>query len=180
MLHTLIPTSERARLLREYRVRALIVLCFMMSLSVTVGIATLFPSFSRTRDQEQSQLKIAAVLKKAKDTSGVNKIENELAASSALVNVFADQSGSIRFSRLIDRVVSARGAAAITSMTFRAAPPHAVSIDVNGTAPTRDQLLNFKAALESLTPGTKVDLPISYLAKSVNVDFIMHITEPLP
>jgi hypothetical protein len=180
MLHTLIPTIERARLLREYRVRAAIVLCFMLSISVVMGIATLVPSFLRASAQEREQLGIAAMLKKAQDTSGANKIANELAVDNTIVGIFADQSTSIRFSQIVERLVAARGAVTISSITLKTSSPKAVSISLNGTAATRDQLLAYKATLESLVMGTKVDLPISYLAKSTNVGFTMNVTEPLP
>ncbi len=166
--------------MREYRVRAAIVLCFMLSLSFAVGIAALFPSFKKTADQQQAQLGMAAELKKAKEGSGAGKIENELATSNSILGLFTDQSGSTRLSLIIQNIAKIRGHVVLTSFALKRTDAHTVAVSIHGQAPVRDDLLSLKSSLEALAPGTKVDLPVSVLAKSNNIDFSLVVTEPLP
>ena len=50
------------------------------------------------------------------------------------------------------------------------------TIQLSGTAKTRDELMNFKKALESSAYIAKTDLPLQYLVKTQDNDFNLEIT----
>ena len=180
MQHTLLPATERRALRREYRVRVLIVLCFMASLAGLIGIGSLFPTFMRASLEEQSTLSVIASLKKVKDDSGMTKIEGELADDEALLAALEKHIGTALLSSVVEDAISARGSLQLTSFSLNRASTSTVVVVLQGTAQTRDALLAFKSRLESRVPGTKVELPISELAKSSDIPFSLRVTEPLP
>lgn len=180
MRHTLLPYPDRKMLRREYRTRVLIVLCFMLSAAGVIGIGSLFPSFIRATTEERTQVDLIDTLKKGKETSGLTQIEKELAADNILLSALMQEPNSLRASEIIAPVVAARGPVRIGTIAIISTASSSVSIGIQGIAPTRESLLSLKTRLEGLKPGNIVDLPISELAKSVNIDFSLQLTQSLP
>lgn len=54
------------------------------------------------------------------------------------------------------------------------------TINLSGTAQTRDALINFKKELESSAYIAKVDLPLQYLVKTQDIDFTLDLIINLP
>ena len=179
MHHTLLPIPERKALRTEYRIRVLVVLCFMLSLAGLIGIAALFPAFVRASSEEHSQFDTVASLQKDKKDSGVSQIEAELSADSALLKGLATAPQGARLSSVIEGLVGSRGTLQFTSLAVSRAAG-GFSVVIQGLAPTRDALLAFKSRLEAMAPGNKVTLPISELAKSADIQFSIQLTESLP
>ena len=180
MHHTLLPIPERKALRLEYRIRALIVLCFMASLAGLIGIAALFPAFMRASAEERTQLDTVASLQKDKKDSGVSQIEAELSADNVLLKGIAGAPDERRLSSIIASLVSARGSLTMSSISVSRLTGNGFSIVIQGISPTRDDLVAFKGRLEAMAPGNKVVLPVSELAKNTDVQFSIQLTEILP
>jgi hypothetical protein len=179
MQHTLIPPQERRILRNEYHVRAWIILLFALSVSGTIGVASLFPAFLRGSLEERTQLEAIASLEKNKRESGVVNIEQELATDKLLLAVLAEGSDRMLLSAEIQDLIMLKGSVHITSISVGRLDKAGVRMVVQGVAPTRESLLGFKSKLEA-SPGTSVTLPISQLAKSTNIQFSVEITRSKP
>ncbi len=177
MQHTLLPIKERTNLRREYRTRVVIIFCFLLSLAGLIGAATLFPSFIFALNEEQSQIELLESLKKNKDESGVTTLELDFQRDNALINALSVTSKVPRSSVTIQSIVGVRKEVKLKSVVVDTPTEDSLSIVIQGVAPNRDTLLAFKIRLEELVPGGSVELPVSDLAKSKDLQFSMRITQ---
>ncbi len=177
MQHTLLPPRERANLRREYRIRVVIIFCFLLSLAGLIGAATLFPSFIFALNEERDQIALLESLKEHKDESGVTALELDFQRDNALINALSVTSKVPRSSVTIQSIVGVRKEVKLTSLSVDSPTPESLIVIIQGIAPNRDTLLAFKTRLEELVPGGGVELPVSDLAKSKDLQFSMRITQ---
>lgn len=177
MQHTLLPPHERTNLRREYRIRVVIVFCSLLSLAGLVGAATLFPSFIFALNEEQSQIALLESLKESKDENGVTALELDFQRDNNLIKALGVTQKVPRSSVTIQSIVGVRKEVKLTSLAVDAPTLDSLSIIIQGVAPNRDTLLGFKIRLEELVPGGSVELPVSDLAKSKNLQFSMRIIQ---
>ena len=173
------PAEERRSLRREYRIRAAIIFCFAVSVAFVVGIGALFPAFARAAADRHDAATALAAIQADNSASGLTDIQSRVAAYSQMVTALRGSVGTVKDSALVAGVVGARGSVSVTSLSVSRSDSK-VSITIQGVAPTRDDLLAFKARLAAAVPGSTVDLPISELAKSSDVSFSVQVTQPLP
>lgn len=179
MRHTLIPAQERAAIHSEYHVRVAIVLISTVAVAVAVGIVALFPAYmSALAAEGQARADIQA-LRSNSEAEGLSKIETELAADKKLITALAKGSQKSQISELVRLVVATRGPVTISSFTADRQGTSTAQLVLKGVAPARADLLAFKSRLEALAVGTKADLPISDLKKSVNLPFSIKLTMPI-
>jgi hypothetical protein len=177
MQHTLLPPHERTQLRREYRIRAVIIFCFLLSLAGLVGAATLFPSFIFALNEERSQIALLESLKKDKDENGVTALELDFQRDNSLIDALSVTQKVPRSSVTIQSIVGVRKEVKLTSLVVDTPTSDSLSIIIQGIAPNRDTLLAFKIRLEDLVPGGSVELPVADLAKSKDLQFSMRITQ---
>ncbi|MBU6232041.1 hypothetical protein KGP36_05315 [Patescibacteria group bacterium] len=178
MHHTLIPTEERHALRREYRIRVLIVLFFAASIACLIGIGAQFPAFFRAATESREATAALATVQESQKQTGFTGIEAAVKAYAPMLAAAAP-TVSTPDSALIESVVQARGPVMITSISVSDLDKSR-SISIIGIAPTRDELIAFKARLASAFSSAKVDYPISVLAASTDVRFNMTVTGILP
>ena len=181
MRHTLLPLNERKALRSEYRVRLMIIILFMFSLAGVIGIGALFPAYVRALSEEKVQIDVANKLKAAQKIQGITAMEDEL-KSDQRVLITLPKSGGARISAVAQSIVGLRQSIKLNSFNFTQ-PGNAtstVTVFMQGFAPTRNDLLSFKTRLETTLPGAVVDLPISELAKSTDIQFSIKVTYKLP
>lgn len=177
MQHTLIPQKERKILRREYRTRVFIVFCFLLSISGIIGSAALFPSFLFAINEEKTQLSLLSSLRDTKDENGVNVLELDFKRDNSFINILSNKSKIPRPSAAIQSISGLRGSVKINAIAVDIPTPEDLIIIVQGIAPDRDSLLSFKSRLEELVPGGGVELPVSDLAKSKDIQFSMRIIQ---
>lgn len=179
MLHTLLPINERKTLRREYRIRALIVLCFTLSVAGVIGIVSLFPSFIRATIEARGNEKALAAFKRDKDDSGLTTIEHNLSQYQALLTTLQAPPLRSRFSDLIPGLVSLRGPIRITSISVSKGQGTDSTVSLQIFAATRDDLLALKSRFEQVVSGNRINLPISALAKSTDIAVTLQFNEPM-
>jgi hypothetical protein len=180
MLYTLLPPIERKALRHEYRLRALVVFLFGISVAGTIGIGSLLPAFIRAGTDEGNAQNQLETIKKAEDTSGLTVIQQRVSIGQTLISSLADGLGHPRLSLLVVDLLKQREGVSVNSISMDYAGTSSVQTSLNGTAPTRDDLVAFKSRLETNLPGSRVVLPISELAKGTDVPFSIQITYQLP
>lgn len=178
MIHTLLSSAAKDVLNREYRNRALIVLCFMLSLAGLIGVASLIPAFIAVDSEARAATKGLASAGASVD-AGASNIETDLVLENALLRDLATPVDGGRFSSIISSIASLRQNVRISSMSLSWVATTTANVVVSGMAPTRDSLISFKSRLESLVPSGKVDLPVSELAKSKDVDYSLQFSLPM-
>ena len=179
MHHTLLPLYERKALRREYHVRTLIVLCFMVSAALLLGVAALLPTFLRAATEERNNQNMAASLTKARDQSGLSAIEHSVAESQGILESLKNGIGQSRLSAIVEEIIQIRGPIKLASFSVSQSASSSATVTIQGIAPTRNELLKFKDRLTAITSDKKVELPISELAQSVNIQFALRINMPL-
>ena len=180
MRHTLLPLNERKTLQREYKIRLVIVLCFLLSIAGLIGITALFPAYIHARDLEQSELGKATLIKNSKDAQGRSAIETELRADELILSKLSKDVMNYRASSAIQSIIAARGQNNFTYFSYSQSGTSTAMVVLQGKAPTRDELLSLKNRLLNILPQSKVDLPLSELARSKDIDFSMRLTYKLP
>lgn len=180
MHHSLIPLTERKRLHKEYYVRVTVVSLVAIACAIVVGSAALFPAYIRAWfDHFASQGAIAAVRSANSSDKSLNAAKSDLGASAVLVAVLAKDEQP-RFSDLVRNVILVKQSILISGFAIQYADAKTVSVTLSGTASTRDDLLSFKSRLEAAFPGTKIDIPISQLAKSSNIAYSLKFNVQQP
>jgi hypothetical protein len=180
MRHSFLPIPEQTQLKRSYRVHVAVVALFLISVAVLIGLGSLFPSFIAAYSEEHIQLDTVATLKENKDTTESTRIQKELQADSAKITALAQVATVVRPSAVIARVVEVRGPVRISSIAINELSTTTAVLVMQGVAPTREALVSFKTRLEGLSPGNKVELPISGFAKSKDLPFSIRVTHLLP
>ena len=180
MLHTLLPPIERKSLRHEYRLRTLTVLLFTLSVAGVIGIGSLFPAFIRAMTERAAAEQELALIKKQKDLSGLTAIQQQVAIGQKLVALLSLNSGRALLSSVVENLTQDRGQVRISSLAVDYISTTTAEATIQGVAPTRDVLLSFKSRLENDNPGSKVELPVSELAKSINIPFSVKISLNLP
>ena len=153
MQHTLLPIVERKTLRAEYRIRMLIVMCFMISVAGTIGIAALFPAFIRSWLEESRAESAATAIKVESSSSGLLAVEKEVADSSKLLSSLRNLVLEPELSSAVEGIVSLRGNVKLTSFAIARISTSTASVQIDGVAPTRDDLLSFKSRLETAVPA---------------------------
>ena len=182
MRHTLIPTNLKKALRHEYHIRALVVLLFMLSVSGIIGIVSMMPAFVYVKTESDNISKTLSALQKSAGNIDGKNIDNDAAKQDNILALFNDQSkGKTNNSTIIDSIISVRGNVRITSLAISRTGSTTIVVTIQGVAPTRDSLINFKNQLATVTPGNKIDLPISALAKSKDIQYSLTLTnEKMP
>lgn len=180
MLHyTLLPKEETKFLRNEYRIRLLIIALFFISCSVTIGIFSLLPSYIFSISKENSIRRQADDLQKKRQASGVDQIEKDLVKSQAISEKILANENTSAFSDVIQKILSHKEAGLTVNyfeMSRSAGTSTAVSTVIHGKAVNRDILIHFKKSIEGDVAFSKVELPVSDLAKSKDISFAMNIS----
>lgn len=171
MYHTLLPIGERRLLRREYFFRAMVVFCFMLSLAGVIGLVSLFPTYIKALFEVSHSRRDLAAVPKPEKSSDASPLEKSLEADKALIAPLKESLAQKKASAFVSMIVSARGPLRIDYIGINRTGPDTVKIALRGVAPNRDSLLSFKKRFESLTPGNKLIIPVSQLAKSSNLPF---------
>ncbi|HEY4503783.1 MAG TPA: hypothetical protein VJJ28_01585 [Candidatus Paceibacterota bacterium] len=176
--HTLLPDSEIRLLRREYRIRLLIIALFFISCATVIGILALFPAFMSSylnRDEDMSYIK---ELEKNRQANGVMDKEKELIKSQNLAKRIIEDKDSVIYSEIIQKIILRRTKnIQINSfeLSYAVGTSTPVEVIIQGKAMTREALMTFKKGLEGDIAFSKVELPVSDLAKNKDISFALRL-----
>ena len=175
--HAFIPEQERIILNREYRARALIILCLVLAVAFVIGAVSLLPTYIHARNAAGRNADLVSTAQNNPPTIGISVMADELNADRTLLSAISSTANGIRQSVVISAIIALRGDNTITSFSLDTASS-TISVSVEGIAPSRDGLVLFKDNIEKSRPGLKVDLPVSQLANSKDIKFSFKINGP--
>ena len=169
------PLPDQKKLKRMYRTHVAIVVLFFISLSGIIGCAALFPTYIQVYNQARDARESSSA---GGDTAGtkIGGIQHELEAHKQLVAALDTVTGA-PMSVIVQNIAAIRGTVSINSILVDRVASSSAVIVVQGKAPTRESLVDFKKRLEDARPGTKVELPISDLTKSKDISYSLKITQ---
>ncbi|MES3031494.1 MAG: hypothetical protein V4697_03735 [Patescibacteria group bacterium] len=177
-LYTLLPDKEISALKREYRTRLFIVFLFFVSCGIFLGILSLVPAYILSYTQEEAALLEVQKFEKGRQDRGTDVVLAELASTTAVINRIKAHEDQTLFSNILTRVLihkPSRVSLISFYMTKAPAPEGGVSpgtnVVVQGSALTRDSLVDFKKRLEGDVSISNIELPLSDLAKSKDIVF---------
>ncbi|MFA6554559.1 MAG: hypothetical protein WCS89_03560 [Candidatus Paceibacterota bacterium] len=179
MRHTLLPLQERIVLRREYYKRIVLVLSLTLSLAIFVGMAFLAPTFIRALSTEREVGGNTADVSKGSNNNDLKNVQQSFARSLVMMNSLKEGQGSPRISELVNEVVGIRETVRFNSFIATKVSTTTFTMVIQGVSPTRNALLAFKSNFESMAVGNKVELPVSELAKSSNIQFSLKLNKKL-
>ncbi len=186
-LTNLVPASKTKLFRREYFVRLTVVTLVLVAFIFFVECILLLPSYiyesqSVARDTDQLS-KLSAALATTQD----QEVQSRLSALQAEATALQALSTTPTASAAIKAVLAIpRPGIVLNGFTFTPATAAAAgTMQVSGTASTREVLRSYDAALGGLPFATTADLPISDYAKASKIPFTITISltkvfAPLP
>lgn len=180
MRNTLIPADKKILLHREYHERAIAVALMALTLSVVIGSAAVFPAFVKAWLAKREALSAVTAARSGEAQSSLTSALNELSADGSLVDTLYADAFAPSFSAAIGVIIAQKGPVSISSISIAMTATSSMAVVLNGTAPTRNDLIAFQSRLEGLAPGLAVNLPINELAKSVDIPFAIQVSGNLP
>lgn len=179
MRHTLLPLQERIVLRREYYIRINIVFCFLLSLSIFIGISSLFPVYMKALAVQSDFESRVESIDNDVDLK-VKEVQKSIANSLSILDSLNKDSDSPMASDVIGGIINMKGNLKFSGISVSKLATSTFAISIQGVAPDRNSLLDFKRKFENISPKNKVELPVSSLAKSSNIQFSLQLREELP
>ncbi len=183
MIHyILLPAQERHALRREYRLRLAIVCFFFFSLAMVLGITSMLPSYALTYNQENEAVAAQDALTKSRTASGADKVEKDLLLYQSIAEKIIAEDDKVDDVDIIQKILGDQKKGITlgwfqinhvlsTSTQNSKIGTTTAEVVFQGKALTRDSLLQFENALENDPWFGAIELPLSDLAKSKDIDF---------
>lgn len=175
-MQTYLPEEQKRALRREYITRLMIVILLVVTVVCVAGTVFMLPAYvtarSDVKDKEyqlsnEGQKKLIAQVK-----------ENELQVKYAtdFSNRFLEGSNNPSLIRaLLIPTESLTPGVKLTSFELSTNASSTIDIRVGGVSANREALLAFRKKIEGYKGVQKVELPVSDLAKSKDLAFVMRI-----
>jgi len=175
MVNLLPPTAKRKYVI-EYYMRALTVLLFLLTAAMLVLGALMLPLWVSVEIQNKALS--APYAQAVADTASYVELEDKITSANLLVN---ELDRVRRYEPLLPRILlihSLAGSEVVINSVAEQRTKEGVvaEVSVTGVAATRAALAAFRDRLEADKQFTSVALPISNLAKDLEVPFSVTIT----
>lgn len=178
-MFTLVPIEQKKQLLVEYRLRLLIVGLFFVVLFFFFLTVLLLPSYLTVRSSYLSALQEQQDANRAvaeKNKGDLSHVIDDLRKNLSVADISIEEPTVLFETITLERGDSIK----IKELSYSAKElPGQFIIRIKGFANDRKSLTAFQKNLLKYTEFTKVDLPISNLAKDSNITFDMIIVGTL-
>lgn len=178
-MSNLLPKTEKELLQKEYFIRLLIVILWLLIGSMILSIGFLAPSYivlevKKNTAEEQIKLLNESILNK-------NSVETEKRLNTIMVKIETlNKQDKISLSNFVNKIIEKKPAGVyITDFLYNKVQKKDATekiITLSGTANQRDSLLKFKDNLSATGFFKDVNLPLSNLTKDEDVDFLINLT----
>lgn len=173
-MSNLLPLKNKKNIRKEYIGRLLIVTLLFSMLTLVVAITLSIPSYllskNKTLSSEEKTKFLESYLTKREESSVVNElnITNEKIKTLSLPE-------ERRISTIINAILDKKNnGIKINGLNLRKSG-NTESLIVGGEAVSRNNLISFRDSLKSVPGFSNVDLPISNLTKSTDINFSLEI-----
>lgn len=171
----LLPPKEKSNLAYEMRTRAVLAVSGGLVAAALTFIALLLPTVFLLFFQKAEMLRVLNIERENSLRAGVPKHANNLSQANHLARLVIQYGGpDFKVFPVIESILKSIPASIrLSSFTFDKEKKELV---VNGYAPTRESMIEFKRALEANPIAVKVDSPPGNLIKEADIDFSIKLT----
>src|SRR3989344_3764669 len=174
----LIPNEEKKKKRKDFYFRLLVTAFTVFGFSTLIAAAALLPAYflsvvkkNLISEKVEAQKNEPVPLLDQKTLDLVKYLGNKL----SLVEKSRENQYSIS-KKVLNEILSEKmPVIKITLISFQNDPSGGKTVNVNGSAASREALLAFKRALEDNPAFKKVDLPISNFIRGSNIQFSLNL-----
>lgn len=174
----LIPNEEKKKMVRNFYLRLTTVFLMMFSFSFILLILLLFPSYfllslreNFVKDNLDTQKQQLAKEIDQKSLNEFQELDAELIAIEKM-----EGKNFVVSQKVINEITAEKMSdIKITQISYESDAKGTKKVSINGLAPSRERLLQFRLALEDNVAFQKVDLPISNFVKGSNIRFSLSL-----
>ncbi len=169
-MFNLLPDNLKQEIKSEYKMRRISVALVLLIIIQISVFFFLFPSWILSNTKETS---IVIQLEKTDETSlssDSSKIRDKIKSINNELNLLSTALVYPRFSPIVDHILSQRNQS-ISLDSFSLNNGKTSVLTIRGISSTREALVSFVDSLKASSQFSSVDLPVSNLAKSKNIDF---------
>jgi len=179
-MYKLLTPEGIQRVKEEYNRRRLIVVLTAIILVLLVAIVGTLPSYVLSTIREIEVEEKSRVTETAEVSGDEAELEEWLKETNAALEVLSATSLEPKPSLYIEKVVSERGSGLyLTNFSWRKDKDSKITLIVRGIASTRQALIAFRDNLDALEEFSLVELPLSDLALSKDINFQIILTPAL-
>ncbi|MBI5139779.1 hypothetical protein HZA26_04205 [Candidatus Nomurabacteria bacterium] len=175
----LIPNEEKKRKIKDFYFRATVVFFAVLGFSVFVSCATILPAYFFSLEKKNFVNNKLEVEKKANLPEPDSKallLKDDLIKKLSLIEKIQAEKYIVSEKIINEIILKKMSDIKISSISYQNDLVKGKSININGTAPSRERLTVFRKSLEENTSFKKVDLPVSNFVKGSNIQFFLNLT----
>ncbi len=169
----ILPTKEKKALCKDYWMRFSTIFFNLVTLVGLLAIFLLVPSYFLSKLQENITNEKIEIFNKENVGLVENDTDKLIPNINSKIVILNKTKNNLQFGKnILDEVLSARNKGIIFSqILYIKGTEGKPTIEVNGVAKSRDDLRNFKTALDNTSKYEEVDLPISNFIGKNDLDF---------
>jgi hypothetical protein len=171
MLH-LLNESQKNKVIKEYRMRLVVVICWLTVFISLAGIALLLPSYltaigkvSYINNDNQQKENSIKNLNAQNFKDKIKKVDSGLIALKTSVNVLSPREA---YNKILG---SLPAGIYISRYTYNLIDNDSASISIDGSAIDRDRLVDLQNQMKLNTEFVGIDIPITNFAKKKDISF---------
>ncbi len=171
MLH-LLSDQQKNKVIKEYRMRLVVVVCWLIVFLSLAGVAMLIPSYltaigkvnSIKSENLQKENSIQS-LNAQNFTEKIKQVDSDLNALKISVVILSPREA-------YDKILSSLPVGVVVGRyTYSLIDNNMASISIDGTAPDREKLVELQNQLKLNQEFTGIDIPITNFAKKKDLTF---------
>ena len=171
MLH-LLPESQKHKVTREYKMRLIIVICWIVVFISLVGLACLLPSYLSAvgrvnviKNENQTKEKSVQSLREQNFQDKIKSVNSSLEALKNSINILSPKGA---YNKIVN---SLPAGVYIDRYTYGLIDDNNASISISGVAPDRDKLIELQKKINSNPEFTSINIPITSFTKKKDLSF---------
>lgn len=176
-LTNLLPFERQRSLSRDYRLRLIVVITWLLTIITCVAAALLLPTYvllsANSEAKEMRLANIKSTISAADEAAFATRL-TRLSNNVAILTALANAPSASTIARTVLAV--ARPGITLSGLDYTSAAKSLGTLTLSGTSATRAALRNYQLALESVPLVRSAVLPISAYAKEANITFAITLT----
>jgi hypothetical protein len=171
MLHVL-SESQKKKVIKEYKMRLVIVICWIIVFISLVGLACLLPSYLSAvgrvniiKSENQIKERSVQVLKDQNFQDKIKLVNSSLEALKTSINILSPKEAYNKILNSLPEGVY------IDRYTYGLIDDNSASISISGVAPDRDKLIELQKKINSNPEFTSINIPITSFTRKKDLSF---------
>lgn len=172
----LIPNEEKKKKLKDFYFRLLVTFFTVTGFSILIATVAILPAYFLSEAKRNlSYVKFDSDKEEAPLAESTLTMAEEIEKRLSLIEETKDASYPVTEKVIGQILLHKMGDIKINSITYLN-DAKGKSVNITGTAPSRERLLIFRQRLEEDRAYQRVDLPISNFVRGSNINFSMSLT----